>query len=347
MASGKLLKFMGSFAFVVTVSFLALRMIPGDPGSVSGPEDNSTSLPTEVTREYIGQFRRNYGAALPPFYFQLKDGIRFSTNNQFHQWLFGDEQECEGILKGDLGRSLRSGQPVTDMIREQLPYTLGLSVTALILAFLISVPAGLYIAHHRGGIVDKVLSRLSLIIFSLPIFWTAALLQLSLADPEFLGWFHASGIGPSRIENPSFLQQLPYLLLPLLCYLLYATGFLIRTVRDAAIREYATDHIRTARAVGLQERRIRNTHLLRNLTPERVTVFGNSLPFILSGSVLIESVFALPGMGRMIENAIHFRDYPVLSGVFLVTALFTLAIQACTDFAVRKADPRTRQHNYH
>ncbi|MFM2207677.1 MAG: hypothetical protein RL213_1652, partial [Bacteroidota bacterium] len=247
-----------------------------------------------------------------------------------------------GVVHGDMGRSVRTGQPVSEMISDQLPWTFGLSGVALLISILISVPAGLYSALHRGGPADRMMNIFSLSIFSLPAFWTAALLQLLFADPDLLGWFNGSGSGPSRIEHPGFLQRIPYLILPLSCYVLYASAFLTKAVRDAAAEEYLLDHILAARSKGLSELRISYVHILRKLLPVLLTAFGNTLPVMVSGSILIESVFALPGMGLLIETAIHSRDYPLLSGVFLICSILILTVQLAVDAAVRITDPRTR-----
>jgi peptide/nickel transport system permease protein len=335
----RLLFFPVSLVFVVTVSFLVVRLIPGSDGSDVAMNEAAAGLRTAEVRLQEEEMRRAEENELPDFYISRTEGL--SRDNRFHRWLFGDGNGNRGILHGDLGRSVRTGQPVSEMISDQLPWTFGLSGVALLLSILISVPVGLYCALQKGGATDRVVNTFSLVIFSMPAFWIAALLQLLFADPDLLGWFHGSGSGPSRTEHPGFPERIPYLILPLSCYVLFASALLTKAVRDAAAEEYRLDYILSARSKGLTELRISHIHVLRKLLPVLITALGNTVPAMVSGSILIESVFALPGMGLLIEAAIHGRDYPLLSGVFLICSLLILIVQLAVDVAVRLTDPRT------
>jgi peptide/nickel transport system permease protein len=325
---------------VLVVAFTIARLSPTDPLLAEPTEE--ALVAAEMNDELVRLSLRKEGLDLPSFYFYFDNskGLVLTTHNQFHRWLLGTDGST-GILQGNLGTSLRTHRPVGDMIREDFAWSLGLTVGSLVVAFLICIPIGLYAASHSGGGVDRFLDAWTLVLFSLPAYLLATLLQLVFANPDFLGWLPATGAGPSRTDHPMFIQRIPYLVLPVVCYLLAASGYLFRSIRDAGLRELATDHVRTARAKGQTPARIRLLHVLRPMLPSLITVFAQAFPIALSGSVLLETVFGLPGTGRLIEISIRSGDYPVLSGIFLLLSLVTLVMQWLADLIIMRTDPRT------
>lgn len=329
-----------SLLLVVIVTFHVARLSPAEPFTNEPAENAEVHSDRNPEQERLERIRE--GSDLPTFYLDCrnKEDWRMTTENQFHRWLLGTGDKT-GILHGNLGTSLRTRRPVGEMIRENLVWSLGLTVSSLVIAFLICIPVGLYGAFHAGGGADRFLNVWTLVLFSLPAYLLATLLQLIFANPDLLDWLPATGAGPGRTDHPTLLQRIPYLVLPSLCYLIAASGYLLRSIRDAGVQELATDHVRTARAKGQTPAGIRMNHVVRPMLPSLITVFAHAFPITLSGSVLLETVFGLPGTGRLIEISIRTGDYPVLAGIFLLLSMVTLLVQWMADLAIMRTDPRT------
>lgn len=236
----------------------------------------------------------------------------------------------KGLLQGDLGQSFRFGSPVTGTILARYPATMELSLAALLVALLLSIPAGVHSAVHRGQWRDRLLGFLSLLGLSFPHFALGPVLILVFAI--LLGWLPVSGYG-----------TFPHLILPALTLGSALAAILTRMVRASLLEELRQDYVRTARAKGLPERKVLYRHALRNSLIPVVTVVGLQLGALLSGAMVTEVIFSWPGIGRLTLQAINSRDYPLVQGCFLAIAVTYIAVNLLTDLLYTVVDPRIRE----
>jgi peptide/nickel transport system permease protein len=214
------------------------------------------------------------------------------------------------------------------------------------LSYLISIPIGVHAAANRGGFFDRSSSVLLFMLFSLPSFFMATLLLMTFANPEVFNIFEANGVKPATgyPEGISFLEKarisLPYLVLPLICYTYSSLAFLSRTMRVSMLEAINQDFIRTARAKGLSKNKVVYRHGLRNALLPIVTVFSNIFPAAVGGSVILEFIFGIPGMGQEIITAIYTKDYPMIVCVFTLSGFMTLIGYLVADILYALVDPR-------
>ena len=280
--------------------------------------------------------------------------VRWHTQNQYHRWLFGDGHwltgngaiETKGVIRGDFGRSYTTKLPVSIILRQRIGWSLFFTCTSVLLAYLISLPIGLRAASKPHSLFDRSSSVVLFLLYSMPAFWLATLLLMNFANPDVLKWFPASGVAPAggfpagtgwwgRITG-----TIPYLVLPTICYTYAQLAFLSRMTRVSTLEIYGQDFIRTARAKGLSARTVLYRHAFRNALLPIITVFANVFPAAIGGSVILETVFSIPGMGREIVQAIYQQDYPVIVAVFTLTGVLTLAGYLLADILYSIADPR-------
>ncbi|WP_432537298.1 ABC transporter permease [Kineococcus arenarius] len=247
---------------------------------------------------------------------------------QYLQWI-------SSAVTGDLGVSFRSGEPVTALILERLPATLSLAGASILVALLIAVPLGTASALRPRSVVDGVGTVLSQIGISVPEFWMGIMLILLFAG--VLGWFPAGGYVPLS-EDP--LGWARALVLPAVTTGLVSGSVLTRFTRSSVLEALGAEHVRTARAKGLGARAVLNWHVLRNALLPLVTVTGVQLAYLLSGVVVVEIVFAWPGLGQLALQAVQSRDYPVLQGAVLLFAFVFLLVNLVVDLLYSKLDPR-------
>lgn len=314
---------------VLVVVFFALRLIPGDPVTAM--------LPPDATQAQIDRQRAIYGLDQPMIV-------------QFGKWL-------GQILHLDLGNSIRFGQSVTSMIGERFPATVELAVVAGIFALLFGVVLGVIASVNRGRLPDRVASVVGLFGISLPNFWIGLVLIIYVAVPT--GWFPTG----SRTSTAQAFQGssgfyvldtlvhgniaalgdvLSHLALPGLTLGAQMTGFIVRMTRSSMLDVLGEDYIRTARAKGANEFVVTMNHGLRNASRPIVTVFGLELAGLLSGSIIVETIFSWPGIGNMLITAVNARDYPLIEGTVLVYALIFIVINLFVDITYRLLDPRIR-----
>ncbi len=242
-----------------------------------------------------------------------------------------------GLLHGDLGRSALSHQPVDTQIVHRIPTTSQLGLVALLIGVLIGIPAGVIAAVRRGTWIDAGVTGIAMFGIAVPSFWLAMLFIWLFV--VVLRWLPASGF-VSIASNP--VSALRYLILPATALGLTLSGSIMRYTRSSVLEVLNQDYIRTARAKGLLERRVIMRHALRNALLPIVTIMGLQLGALLAGSVIIESMFAIPGLGRLAIDAIGGRDYPVLQGVVLFFTLIVLAVSLLTDLLYAVVDPRIK-----
>jgi peptide/nickel transport system permease protein len=242
-----------------------------------------------------------------------------------------------GVLRGDLGESLRTQQPVLELVLQKLPVTLQLAGMAMCIALLIGIPAGIIAAVKRGTVWDTVANAVSLWGISTPNFWLGILMILLFS--VHLGWLPASGY-VSPFEDLK--ANLAALIMPAFVLGNGIAGVLMRHTRSAMLQVLSQDYITTARSKGLLERTVILKHALRNALTPVITLGALELGTLLSGAVLTEQIFSIPGFGKLIVDAVFNRDYAVVQGVVLVTATAYITLSLLADLAYFAANPKLR-----
>ena len=291
------------------VIFLVLQVIPGDPAQII--------LGIQATPENLQELRHKLGLDLP-------------LPVQYWTWI-------SGVLRGDLGRSITYDLPISELIVSRLAVTIPLALLSIFFAVAFSIPLGIYAALHRNRPGDYGVMVFSQIGLAVPAFWAGILLILFFAVT--LQWFSAGGFKPWT-ENP--LGALKSLLLPALSLGLIRAAVLARLTRSCMLEALGEDFIRTARAKGLNERVVVYKHALRNALIPVITIVGLQMGELLAGAIVIENVFNLPGLGRLVFLAIGQRDLPVVQGVTLTIAFFIVIVNFVVDVVYGVVDPRIR-----
>lgn len=272
----------------------------------------------------------------------------YGFKNQYHRWLFGDGGEFSKglLLHGDFGTSYVTRQPISDVIYSKIGWSLFFSMLSVLLAYLVSIPIGVRAAAKRGSRFDKSSSIVLFMLYSMPSFWLATLLLMTFANTDAFAWLPASGVKPALgyPDGASFWEMikisLPYIILPAICYTYSSFAFLSRTMRVAMLDVVGQDYIRTARAKGLPENKVIWKHGLRNALLPIITVFANVFPAAIGGSVIIETIFTIPGMGSEAIYAIQSNNYPMIIAVLTITGFLTLLGYLISDILYAIVDPR-------
>jgi peptide/nickel transport system permease protein len=291
---------------ITLVSFLLVHLVPGDPARVV--------LGTHATPSAVATLDHKLGLdrSLPAQY-----------------WSF-----LSGALKLDFGDSIIQNTAIGPLLTERIPVTLFLLLYSVVISILVAVPLAIASALRRNRATDHGIRLFSMVTFAMPSFLLGLLLILIFSLK--LGWLPTAGYGDG------FLGHLQSLTLPAITVGLYLAPILLRTLRVAIIETLGTEYVEAARARGLSERRIILKHVLRNSLISTLTVLGLNIGFLLSGLVIIENVFALPGLGTMLVNSILARDYPTVQALTLVFGVAVIAINLLTDLAYAELDPRVR-----
>jgi peptide/nickel transport system permease protein len=280
--------------------------------------------------------------------------VNFYGYNQYHRWIFGDGNwltgkgaiDTEGVIRGDFGISYSTKQSVTRTIKRALPWSVLMTLLSVVFAYIISLPIGVYAASRKDSLFDRTSSVLLFMLYSLPPFFMGTLLLLLFANPEVFNLLPANGVKPVEgyPDDAGFFEKvsisLPYLILPLITYTYSSLAFLSRQMRVSMLEIVHQDFIRTARAKGLSERTVIWKHGVRNALLPIITVFSNIFPAAIGGSVLLEVIFGIPGMGREIFDAIRSQDYPMIVCVFTLSGFMTLVGYLVADILYAVADPR-------
>lgn len=270
----------------------------------------------------------------------------YKTQNQYHRWLFGDKEFSKGLIHLDFGTSYTTKQPISDVIFSKIGWSMFFAMLSVILAYLVSIPLGVKAAANKGSRFDKTSSLVLFMLYSMPSFWLATLLLMTFANTDVLHWFPASGVKPPTgyPDAAGFFEKvklsIPYLILPAICYTYSSFAFLSRTMRVSMIETIGQDYIRTARAKGLPENKVIWKHAFRNSLLPIITVFANIFPAAIGGSVIIESIFTIPGMGYETFLGIQNNNYPMIIAVFTITGFLTLVGYLISDILYAIADPR-------
>ena len=273
--------------------------------------------------------------------------IHFYPNNQYHRWLFGDGGVySKGIIRGDFGTSYQTKDAVSKTIFDRIGWSLFFTIVSVIIAYVVSIPLGVRAAQRRGRRFDRVASVILFGLYSLPNFFVAILLLMLFANPDVIDVFPASGVKPREgyPEDASVFERvwlsLPHLVIPLICYSYSSFAFLSRIMRGALIENIGLDYIRTARAKGLPEQTILWKHAFKNSLLPLITIFAAVFPAAVGGSVILETIFTIPGMGLEAYNAITTQNYPMIIAVLTLTSIFTLVGYLVSDILYAAVDPR-------
>jgi len=300
--------------FLTLILFIILRLTPGDPAQVV--------LGEQATPETVAALHHELGLDQP-------------LPVQYAIWL-------GRIVHGDLGRSLSNRQPVLASIEERLPATLELGALAFVAHVGGALVLGVFAAVYRRSILGPLTTLSASVFFSLPSFFFAILLVLLFAIK--LRLLPVSGYAPLTGPDADLRENLRHVTLPMLSLAIPQTAALARLVRSSLLDTLYSDYIRTARAKGLSEWVVIGRHAMRNSALPLITEIGLNLGFLISGAVLIETIFAWPGVGRLAVSALNSRDYPVVQGVVLISALSIMAANLVADMAYAIADPRIAYH---
>jgi peptide/nickel transport system permease protein len=304
---------------ITFISFLVISLAPGGPLDFLTPEDPNAS--PEVRQRLIQEF-----------------GLDLPLHVQYWRWL-------TRVVRLDFGRTfLPDGKPVLTKIGERLPITLFLNIVELLVILGLAVPIGVLSATRQYSLYDKVTTIFVFVGFATPDFWLALLLMFLFGVQ--LGWLPISGLRSLNWEYLPFWRQqwdfVAHLILPIGVATFGGLAGFSRYMRQSMLDVIRQDYIQTARAKGLSEQTIVGKHALRNALLPVVTVLGLSLPGLIGGSVIIESIFAIPGMGQLMVQSVFARDYPVVMGNLVIVASLTLAANLVADLAYGLVDPRIR-----
>ncbi|MEM7047893.1 MAG: ABC transporter permease [Pseudomonadota bacterium] len=294
---------------VLTIAFIIVRLAPGDPAALMlGPE--ATPEDAVALRAQLGLDR--------PIFLQY---LTFAAN----------------AARGDLGDSIFFNQPVLHVLAARAEPTIFLALFSLLIALVIATPIGIYAAYRRGSWLDQISISTAMLAASVPSFWTGLMFQRYFATE--LGWFHAAGYGG---PDATFIERMSYLILPSIVLGIVNSALILRFTRTSMLDILGEDYIRTARSKGMSERRVILRHALKNAAIPIITVIGLTFALLVSGAVVTERVFNIPGMGNLVVSAVLRRDYPVIQGTLIVVATLYVVINLLTDLCYLLIDKRVR-----
>jgi len=305
----RLMQLIPTVIIVSMMIFGLQQLLPGDPATIMAGEERDP--------EVIEQIRKQYRLDQP-------------IPVQYVYWI-------KGVVTGDLGESMRLKEPVSTLVAQKLPVTLQLATMAMIIAIFIGVPAGIVSAVKKGTVWDYVVNVISLWGISTPNFWLGILLIFLFS--VHLGWLPASGY-VSPFVDPW--QSLKTTIMPAFVLGNSIAGVLMRHTRAAMLQALSSDYVRTARAKGLNENRVILAHAMRNALTPVITLGALEFGTLLSGAVLTEQIFTIPGFGKLIVDAVFNRDYAVVQGVVLVTSATYILLNLLADLGYILVNPRLR-----
>lgn len=306
------------FLGIIAISFFVIHLAPGKPTSLA------TDLNPKVSLEVRERLEKLYGLDKP-------------LAVQFKDWLLR-------FLRFDFGRSFSDDRSVWDKIKERMPITILINICSLMLILMVGIPIGVISALKPDSLFDRLSTGLVFLSFAMPSFWLALLLMNLFGVSLHL--LPVSGITSIDFEFLSPLMKVGdvarHLILPVFVSALGGLAGISRYMREGILEVKNADYIRSARARGLSERRVIYRHVLRNALLPIITILGLSIPGLIGGSVIFETIFAIPGMGRLFFESVMGRDYPLIMGLLVLGGIFTLLGNLIADIAYAWADPRVR-----
>ncbi len=303
---------------ITVVTFFVIHLSPGKPTRLQA------EMSPRISLEARERLDRLYGLDKP-------------VHEQYWQWV-------KRLARFDLGRSFVDERPVSTKIIERLPITIAINVLSLALIFSIAVPIGVASAVREGSLLDRVSTVVVFIGFAVPTFWLALLLMSFFG--VHLGWLPISGIKSIDFEEYNIIEKCidmaGHLILPVFVSAFAGLAGISRYMRTSMLDVLNRDFIRTARAKGLPENKVIYKHALKNALLPIVTIVGLSVPGLIGGSVIFESIYAIPGMGKLFYDSVMARDYPVIMGILFIGAVLTLVGNLLADVIYACVDPRIR-----
>ena len=333
---------------------IGAMMETASPAVLNAKWENLNKLYT--TYPFFGEIKSDFAIAKEKYQFMLDNEeswktfiptiIWYGSGNQYHFWLFGNGKDRHGVIRGDFGFSYMDSQPIGEKIWSRVWISFTFTIISVLLAYLISIPLGIYSAYRKDSIFDRISSIIVFILYSMPSFFIGVLLLYTFANPDMFRWFPVSGIQDATLFDPEWSNweklkhRAPFFVLPLVTYVYSSFAFLSRIMRVGVIDVFGQDYIRTARAKGLGEGTVVMKHALRNSLLPIITVFANIFPLAVGGSIIIETIFTIPGLGLEIYNSILNFDYPMIIAVFTIIGFLTMIGYLISDILYAVVDPR-------
>jgi peptide/nickel transport system permease protein len=330
-ATRRILLMIPTFVGVTFVAFLIMHLAPGDPvemyfhgGLAAGVQGASPERLAEIQRAKQ-QERHRLGLDRP-------------LPVQYAIWF-------ERLVTLDLGESFKDRRQVWDKIRERLPVTITLNIISLVITYLIAIPLGIYSSVRPRSWPDSITTTVVFMLYSLPSFWVGTLILIYFCGGDYFLWFPPAGLHSLDYEITwplwrRFADYSWHIAMPVVCETYAAFAALSRYMRSSMLENALQDYVRTARAKGLSERVVILKHILRNSLIPMVTLLADLLPSLVGGSLIIETIFSVPGIGQLGYQAVLARDYPVVLGLFAISSALTLIGILLADLLLAVVDPR-------
>jgi len=303
---------------ITVITFAVMHLTPGKPTDVM------TDMNMKVTAQSKERLQKLYGLDEPLY-------------KQYGKWL-------NRFVLFDFGTSFKDSRPARDKIFERLPATILLNFFSLLFTCIIAVPLGIYCALKKDTIIDKTITVILFICFSVPSFWLALIFMIFFGLQ--LGWLPMSGLYSFNFENMNIFMKIldisKHLVLPVAVSVIVSLATLSRYTRSGMLEVLKQDYIKTAYAKGLSQRQVIFRHALKNTLLPMITIIGLSIPALIGGSFIFETIFSYPGIGRLGYEAVMARDYPVVMGIATLSAVLTLLGNIIADVSYKIADPRIK-----
>lgn len=354
----RILSFIPTLFFVTLIGFYLLS-ISSDKAINAYISNPNTIQNNHLTIEKQKQYwTKKLGFDLPVFYLSVVSlsentytinhyipVIKYNgINNQYHRWFFGSENS-NGVIKGDFGISYKTQEPVSLILKERVSWSVFYALASIILAYLISVPFGIKLVKKKQTPFYKWTHRFLFFIYTLPPFFVGMILLMLFANKDVLQIFPASGTEP--IDGTEFSgyfglisSRLPYVILPLIVYTYSSLAFITKLTENSLSNELHLDYIKTAKAKGLSDNQLIYKHALKNSLLPLVTVFSSVFPGIIGGSVIIENLFSIPGMGNETIKSVIANDYPIVIAIITISSCITLCAYLISDILYAVIDKR-------
>ena len=305
----RILLFIVTIGLVSLITFAVFQVMPGDPIRIMlGPEADEAQIAT----------------------LEAQLGLDQPLHTQYFEWV-------GGLFTGDMGQSIRFSKPVSELIMDRLPVTISLAIMTLIIVVVVAIPLGTFVAQRQNKLSDVVFSTVTQFGMAIPSFWLGMLLILYLGMN--FDFFSVSGYVP---WTESITGALGSLLLPALTIAIPQIAVKFRYVRNAILEQLRLDYVRTLRSKGIKEKMVLYKHVLRNSMIPILTIFGLITAEVIAGTIIVEQVFGLPGVGKLLISSISYRDFPLVQGIVMYITLAVVSINFLVDILYSIIDPRIR-----